>query len=268
MHARDGGSTTVRGAAAALGLAAALVTSQPAFGHVQPAVDENNRYLKLTPLGDRVRLSYTVFLGEKPGATLRRQLDRDRDGQLSDAEARAYGEDLAARIRAAVTVTLDGRTVPVRWTTLDVGLGVPAVTAGAFSVDLVGWICASSAAPRLALRDTLRLERPGESELRLEAGPGIHLGSRRLADRPLERLETQWRGPGGPLEIGLEVSWRVDDAAPRPGDGQCRAPTDAGDAGDAGPRWWPIAIALAAAAAAAATLLARRRASSRRVSGT
>ena len=35
-----------------------------ATGHVQPSVDDNNRFLKLTPLGDRVRLAYTVLFGE------------------------------------------------------------------------------------------------------------------------------------------------------------------------------------------------------------
>src|SRR6185369_12131192 len=35
-----------------------------AAAHVAPSVGDNNRYLKLTPLGDRVRLAYTVFYGD------------------------------------------------------------------------------------------------------------------------------------------------------------------------------------------------------------
>ena len=49
-------------------LAITLVTAQPARAHVAPSVDDNNRYVWVTPLGDRVRIAYTVLFGEIPGA--------------------------------------------------------------------------------------------------------------------------------------------------------------------------------------------------------
>jgi hypothetical protein len=35
----------------------AAVTVAPALAHVAPSVDDNNRYLKVTPQSDRVRLA-------------------------------------------------------------------------------------------------------------------------------------------------------------------------------------------------------------------
>lgn len=260
MHGADRGSTTHHVATATLTPFLVVALTAPVWAHVQPAVDENNRYIKVTPLGDRVRLSYTVFLGERPGAALRRRLDRDRDQELSDAETAPYGEELAGHVRTAVTVTIDGRPTPIAWTTVDVGLGTPAVSGGALSVDLVGWICTGGgAAPRLTLHDTLVLDRPGDSELRLEDGPGVHFGERRLGGRPLDKLDATWTGSGGPLTEGLEVTWRVDGAAPRPADGRCT------ESKHAPRRWWAWGVAGAIAAAATAVAVALRR--QRKVNG-
>ena len=46
------------------------ITVASAAAHVSPSVDDNNRFLKLTPLGDRVRLAYTVLFGDNPGRAL------------------------------------------------------------------------------------------------------------------------------------------------------------------------------------------------------
>ena len=86
---------------------AITLASGLAIAHVAPSVDDNNRYLKLTPQGDRVRLAYTVFFGEVPGATMRQAIDTSRDGSISEARARRSG---AHRERGcgALEVTIDG----------------------------------------------------------------------------------------------------------------------------------------------------------------
>jgi hypothetical protein len=234
----------------------------PARAHVQAAVDENNRYLKLTPMGDRVRLAYTIFLGERPGATLRKRIDRNRDGQLDDAEAAAYGKEIAALVHPAVSVTLDGKAAKIAWTTLDVGLGTPSVAAGAFSVDLVGWVCATGDSHRMVLVDTVALEKPGETEVRLEDGPGVHFGERTIGGNAFDGLETKWTGAGGPLTTGLDVAYAVDGAAPRPADGRCGS--DAADSENANaPRYWlwgvGVAIVALLAAVGGAKLLGQRK---------
>src|SRR5260221_10143937 len=98
----------------ALALSIALVAA-PARAHVAPSVSDNNRYLKLTPLGDRVRLAYTVFYGEAPGAELRRTIDGNHDGTIDDAESQAFGDRIARDIAAALEVTVDGAAQPVAW---------------------------------------------------------------------------------------------------------------------------------------------------------
>lgn len=211
----------------ALALHGALAA--PADAHVEAALDENNRYLKLTPMGDRVRLAYTVFIGQRPGEILRRRLDHDRDGQVSDAEAAVYGRELGGHIRGAVAITLDGRPHAIAWTTQDVGLGTPSVTGGSLSIDLVGWVCTGGGDTHvLRIVDTVVLDKPGETELRLEDGPGVHV-------RSGDARERKWTGGGGPLTEGIEVGWTVDGAAPRPADGRCAETPDA-------PRWWPRGV--------------------------
>src|SRR5688500_15851927 len=114
-------------------LVLALVAAT-ASAHVAPSVADNNRYIKVTPLGDRVRLAYTVFYGQVPGAKLRRAIDTGRDGAIDDAESRVFGERVAREIAAALEVTVDGARRPVAWSQVVVGMGTPSTTAGAFSI--------------------------------------------------------------------------------------------------------------------------------------
>lgn len=257
MHGADRGSTTALAGVVALTVAIVVARTSPAHAHVQASVDENNRYLKLSPMGDRVRLAYTVFLGERPGATLRKRIDRNRDGQLDDGEAAAYGKEITALVHPAVRVTLDGKPAKIAWTTLDVGLGTPSVAAGAFSVDLVGWVCTGDGnAHRLVLVDTVELDKPGETEVRLEDGTGVTFGARTIGDKPFDTLETKWTGAGGPLTSGLDVAWTVSDAAPRPADGRCTGGAENADA----PRWWLWGVALVVLVGLALAALATNRA--------
>lgn len=244
----------VRPFALATGALAAALLVRPARGHVQPSVDANNRYLKLSPMGDRVRLAYTVLFGERPGAALRRRLDRDRDGQVSAAEADALGKDLGAALRPAVEIAIDGAPVAWQWARIDVGLGSSATSAGALSVDLIAWLCTPGGAEHtLALRDEYVVDAAGDTELKLEDGPGVTLGARLLGGDPMPSADASWTGPGGPITRGLELHYRVDDGALRPKDGRCAAARP-----PRSPARWPY-LAAAAVLLAAAALLARRR---------
>src|SRR5262245_49235308 len=89
-------------------IAAAWLAAGAAAAHVAPSVGDNNRYLKLTPLGDRVRLAYTVFYGEVPGAELRKAIDANHDGAIDDAESQAFAVRTADEIAAALEVIVDG----------------------------------------------------------------------------------------------------------------------------------------------------------------
>ena len=142
----------------------------PAPAHVAPALDDNHRHLKLSVFADGLRLVYTVFFGQVPGAAQRRAIDANRDGVLSDDETDSFARRLADEVTAQVQVSADGVALPVEFAQRSVG-GAAAGTAGAFSVDLVASFCLPPArARRVVLRDRFAVPRPGETELHLEPG--------------------------------------------------------------------------------------------------
>ena len=199
--------------------------------HVAPSVDDNNRYLKLTPLGDRVRIAYTVFFGEIPGAGERRGIDANRDGQISDAEAHAFGERLAGQVAAAVELDVDGTRQPLRWQTIDVGMGTPEVAAGSFSVDLVAYPCLPVARGhhRLVLRDHLQLTNPGETEVKVEDSPGVRIDHARIGAADDPSYDYKFVGAGGPLsDEGLDFVFDAGPRAPVTADGVCAGPAKPG----------------------------------------
>jgi len=203
-------------------LLVAMITLGPrAVAHVAPSVDDNNRYVKLTPQADRVRLAYTVFFGEVPGAGLRPTLDTNRDGAISDGEAQAYGDRIAADVLAAVELAVDGKQQRLAWKQVFVGLGSPTVTAGAFSIDMIAYVCLARAGGRheLLLRDRFRVPKPGETEVRVEDGPGITVEHARIGTSDALANDFKFVGPGGPLsDDGLEVAFVASDKAPRSGE--------------------------------------------------
>jgi hypothetical protein len=241
-----------------IGLAAALpaLLSGIAVAHVAPSTETNNRYLKLQPLGDRVRLAYTIYFGEIPGADARRQIDTNHDGLLDDSEANSHGRALAAEVLPRLELTADGAPVALSWSEVHVGLGTPTVAAGAYSIDLIAWICLPSRDRHtLLLRDHLQLPLPGESELRVDESPGIAIELPPGTDRDAA-LDLRWTGAASPLERGYTLSYSIDRTRLPPlTDSVCTAPSKP----SAFPRWLLPAIALPLAALIAFLLTRRRR---------
>jgi hypothetical protein len=191
-----------------------------AHAHVAPSVDDNNRYLKLTPQRDRVRLAYTVFFGEVPGGRMRPGLDGDRDGSISEAEAQAFGDKLGAEVAAALDVSVDGVQTKVVWTQIVAGMGSPAVKAGSFSIDLIAYFCLAAPGGRhtVLVRDRFRLQRPGETEVKIEDIPGVTIATGRVGPANDPRHEYRFVGPGGPLsDDGIELVFDASDEAPSGG---------------------------------------------------
>jgi len=252
---------TQRGVRLALAVAAVTALS----GHVAPSVDDNNRYLKLTPLADRVRLAYTVFYGELPGRTERAAIDTDHDGAISEAEGHAFGLDVAAKVASSLVLDVDGKPTPVRWDTIDVGMGTPSAQAGSFSIDLVAYVCFDRAGGdhRVLVHDRFRLPHPGETEVRVEDSPGVRVERAHVGAAEDPSFDYRFIGPGGPLEDdGLELAYSAGDKAPRTADGRCRGP--GGASAGAGRMAVVVAgVAIAVAAIAGALLLRRRRAAAR-----
>ncbi len=242
-----------------LALVATITIVAAAAAHVAPSVDDNNRYLKITPQADRVRLAYTVFFGEVPGRTARASIDKNGDGTITDAEAQAFGDKLAADVLAALDVTVDHRQQRLAWKAISVGMGSPATTAGSFSVDLIAYLCVSPARGRHAVtvRDQFRVPNPGETEVLVEDGPGIRIEHARIGAATAPSNDFKFVGPGGPLaDDGLDVAFVADASAPVATDDTCvAAPAPASHR----PPWLAIGLAGGALVIAAAVVLYRRR---------
>jgi hypothetical protein len=191
--------------------------------HVAPSVDDNNRYLKVTPLGDGIRLAYTVFFGEIPGAAERRNIDSNRDGKIDDGEAKQFADRLGAQVAALIDVELDGVAHRVRWDLVSAGMGSDAVAAGSFSVDLVAFVCGGSGGRhRVRLRDQFRIPRPGETELKVEDSPGVTVTRARVGPADDPSHDFRFAGPGGPLsDDGLDLEFTAADHAPTVPSGKC-----------------------------------------------
>lgn len=212
------------------------VMAAPARAHFAPSLDANNRYLKLTPLGDRVRLAYTVYMGEQPGAEARLRLDTDHDGTISDAEADVFGKDVAAQVAGALQITADGRKWPVVWKQRYVGLGTPSTRGGAFSVDLIAYVCLGQGTKHhLQLFDHFQIPRPGETEVRVEESPGIRVTRSTLGpDGEQNMLDMKWLGGAGPAATdGIYLEFTADSGAVAMAVGD-DCPGDATPTGDRG----------------------------------
>jgi len=202
-----------------------------ALAHVAPAQDQNNRYIKVLPFGDRVRIAYTVFYGQGPGHAMRRMLDADGDGIVSDSEAHAYGVQLGAQVAAGLDVEVDGVRWPVRWDEISVGLGVPDVSAGAWSVDLIAWPCSAGGGGgggvhHLLVRDRYDLPIGGETELWVLDMPSITIDRARIGGMDDPTHDFQFSGP--PIALahdGLELTYTADAHAGRGSAGACTAGT-------------------------------------------
>jgi hypothetical protein len=226
-----------------------------AAAHVAPSERENNRYVLLAPLADGVRLAYTVYMGQVPGRQARARMDRNRDGRLDDGEAQAFGDQLAAQAAPRLSLEVDGHRTAIEWQEVDVGLGEPVTTAGAFAVDMVAWVCLAEPQRRLAhgivFRDSFQLPEPGESELRAEESPGVRITRSQLegasgSPRERPRLHYRWTGGPGPAADGYQLEFEVDPAIATSAGGACAEPADGG--GGRPGRGWLLAGALAAIA--------------------
>lgn len=220
-----------------------LVLARSASAHVGPSKDDNNRYLKLTPQSDRVRLAYTVFFGDVPGARMRATIDADSDGTISEREAQAFGDKLGAEVIAAIDINIDKVQQTIVWEQIVVGMGTPSSRGGAFSVDLVANVCSGHGTTHVViLRDRFKLLNPGETELKIEDTHGIKIASAKIGTSP-ER-DVKFVGPGGPLaDDGATFTFEVTD--------QAAPPTSSCATGEEPPKRLPPLLVIACAAAIA-----------------
>lgn len=91
---------------------AALAAPQPAAAHPLGNFSVN-RYSRIEVSGAGLRLRYALDMAEIPTLQELPRLDRDGDRAVSASERAAYSEALAARLAAGLTLTADGRALPL-----------------------------------------------------------------------------------------------------------------------------------------------------------
>lgn len=245
-----------------LNAALAVVAVTVLSGHVAPSVDDNNRYLKVTPLRNGVRLAYTVFFGEIPGASERRSIDTNRDGRIDDDEANRFAAKLGTEVSAAIDIEVDGAAQRIIWDLVSAGMGSDAVNAGSFSIDLVAFACGSTAGShKILVRDQFRIPRPGETEVKVEDSPGVTIQRAHVGPADDPSHDFRFAGPGGPLsDDGLELEFSATDKTPTVPPGKCTASAAAATSARSGGWWrWLVIGAAFAVVLGVAFVLWRRR---------
>jgi hypothetical protein len=254
-HAHRTALAALLRAAAVLGAAAAGLGPAPAQGHPITARAENNRYVKLTVMGDSLRVAYSVLYGELPSFYARRAMDHDQDGRVSPEEARAAAAALATEVATKSVLTVDGRRVPLRFPGHDATVPDPRVGPIPFSIDC--WeLLPLAPGPRhqVSFQAGGELFRLGETEVKFEEAPGSRLLAWCTGHGPCAGRTTEprfvWMGPPASSMEDRTVSATFAVVA-APGAGR-------------GVLWLALGGAAALAAAGTAVVLVRRRRRRRR----
>jgi len=245
--ARRGGGRLLVGAA----LAASLVAGR-ADGHPQYSSTLSNRYLKLSLVGGgALRIAYTTMIGEAPAAAARRQADANGDGIVDEGEQHRFADRLAAAIAEGLEIDVDGKRATPAWEPAVPGFGSDRrVGAIPFSIDLVGRVAVPGRGPHVVrVDDATVIDALGESEVRIEEGPGTRVLAAWQGREDGQRvMRFVWNGPKFSVLEDRSVGFRFVDEGGGPGVARRRGPS-------------PIALlaALLGVAAAAFALVRLRR---------
>lgn len=161
------------------GLVLMLLASQggAARAHPQYTAATVNRYARLVlQPGGRVRLSYTLMVGDQPALALRQRGDLNHDGQIDAQEGQQLAQALLLEVKPRLALTLDGRLLPLRFQEPLLGLAGQAVASAALSMDVAAVIDApAGAAHTLQVEDQVNLPPVGEQEVLIDPGPGVRV---------------------------------------------------------------------------------------------
>jgi ABC-type nickel/cobalt efflux system permease component RcnA len=97
-----------------LGSVVAAVLAAPAPATAHPLGNFTvNVYAGIELAPGEVRIDYVVDMAEIPTVQLRPEIDTDSDGVIADAERGAWAARTAPELAAGLTLTVDGRAVPL-----------------------------------------------------------------------------------------------------------------------------------------------------------
>jgi len=202
------------GLVAAVASAALLPRGANAHPEVSPLLV--NRYLSLIVVGGRVEFFVTLLYGALPAAEVRKGLDRDGDGRISEAE-RQQGQDVwKARAGELARLALDGAPLPLAGATADLQLGADT---GAGPAPLVVEVYGAQPLPdgtrQLRLEPGWDPPKLGETELMLDLSSDWELVSSRLGSGPVEQLSRyKLEGPRTAASQDRAVTFVVRSTSP------------------------------------------------------
>jgi MYXO-CTERM domain-containing protein len=158
-----------------------------------------NRYAKIVLAEPgHVRLIYTLLYGDGPALPLRKSADANADGRIDEREKALLGARAEGWVDAGLHLTLDGHAVPLKASTIDVGLAGDAVSPQPLSIDLVYALDAPAGPHVLVLDDRVEMPSEGDTEVSLdEPAPTRLLAAyqgRARSEKRVTRVFT-FRGP-------------------------------------------------------------------------
>jgi hypothetical protein len=148
-----------------------------AAAHPQFSPTGQNRYLKVTLVGKgEIRLAYTLMVGEVPALRARKGADANGNGQVDPSEQQTAANALREAVSRGLSVEVDGARRPIHWEPPTPGFSTDTqVGPIPFSIDLIGRVATGGGEHRIRLDDATPIEDLGETEIRLEEGPGADL---------------------------------------------------------------------------------------------
>ncbi|HNN96481.1 MAG TPA: hypothetical protein PKI03_29605 [Pseudomonadota bacterium] len=221
-----------------------LLSAPVAIAHPQFGPATVNRYARLVLTApDRARLFYTVMVGDIPALRLRQDADADHNGHLDPAEQAALQAKLAAQVQGGLSLQAGGGPIVLSWESSQLVLGDLAVSARAFSFDVMA-VTQPATAPFGALHyeDQVPLSPVGEVELRVEEAPAVWLRESRGPTLAEARSSPEGQAKGEPLRL-FQTYGTPSSAAGFAVDLQVAASESPGPpAAIAPPRRWPVPL--------------------------
>lgn len=206
-HSPSRKSTT----AAVVALAA---VASGAHAHPEFNPTRTSRYIKLSLVGGgAVRVAYTVLIGEVPAAAQRKAADINGDGTIDAAEARGWADRLAADVKRGLAIDVDGAPAHLVWDAPVVG-GLEDGRLGPypFSVDLIAHVETGRGKHTVRYDDATPLPEVGDTEVRIEEGPGTALlGAWRARDDGKIQTRFAFTGPKFSVIEDRSIGFRFDD---------------------------------------------------------
>lgn len=180
-------------------------------------------YTRIEAERDLLRVRYILDMAEIPTVGEKAALDADRDGLISEAEKAAYLAAKGPELRTGLTLTVNGKPVPLKQTRGEVGLfpGAGGLDTLKIALDLQAPFRLTGSAATVEYRDGNYAERAGWKEIAAVGGRGATLQdssvpsadrSRELTAYPPDAIppqETEARFtivPGGRGSTGQQVS--------------------------------------------------------------